>query len=113
MPNPVVFFEIGCKDRSTTAEFYSKLFDWGLNDTGMSTYIQTQVEQGIQGHIAAMGHEPHNYVTVYVEVDDIDAYLTKVVSLGGKKIVGPIPLPNGKKFAWFSDIEGTVIGLYS
>ena len=112
-PTPVVYFEIGCRDKGKTSEFYCKLFGWGINDTPMATYVNTNSDKGIQGHISAMGHEPHNYVTVYIEVDDIDAYLADVEKLGGKKIVGQVPLPNGKKFAWFSDPEGTVIGLYS
>ena len=66
---------------------------------------------GIDGHITALGHEPHNYVTVYVQVDDIPAYLAKAVGLGGKKIVGPIDIPTGS-FAWMSDPEGTLIGLF-
>ena len=66
---------------------------------------------GIDGHITALGHEPHNYVTVYVQVDDIPAYLAKAAGLGGKKIVGPIDIPTGR-FAWMSDPEGTLIGLF-
>ena len=34
-------------------------------------------------------------MTVYVEVDDIVAYLEKAQQLGGKKIVGPIDIPVG------------------
>ena len=61
---------------------------------------------GIPGHITALGHEPHNYVTVYVEVSDINAYLAKAQELGGKKLVGPIDIPTGS-FAWMADPEGT------
>lgn len=111
-PNPVVHFEIGCKDKAKTSDFYAQLFGWGIEEKGPATYINTNSEKGIQGHIASLGHEPHNYINVYVEVDDIDAYLEKVVSLGGKKIVGPVPLPDGRKFAWFSDVEGTLMGLF-
>jgi hypothetical protein len=65
----------------------------------------------VTGHITALGHEPHNYVTVYVQVDDIDAYLAKAQGLGGKKLVGPIDIPTGA-FAWMSDPEGNLIGLF-
>jgi predicted enzyme related to lactoylglutathione lyase len=73
--------------------------------------IETGGTGGIAGHITALGHEPHNFVTVYVEVDDIPAYLAKAEQLGGKKIVGPIEIPTGS-FAWMADVEGTVIGLF-
>jgi predicted enzyme related to lactoylglutathione lyase len=52
----------------------------------------------------------HHYTIFYVAVEDIIAALAKAEALGGKKIVGPIPIPTGT-FAWFSDIDGNTIGL--
>jgi predicted enzyme related to lactoylglutathione lyase len=105
----VVHFEIGCRNSASTQEFYSKLFDWQIRAQGPAAMIDTG--GGITGHITALGHEPHNYVTVYVQVDDIPAYLAKAQGLGGKKIVGPIEIPTGS-FAWMSDPEGTLIALF-
>jgi uncharacterized protein len=59
----------------------------------------------------SLGHEPHQYTTFYVEVASIVATLEAVERLGGKKIVGPVPLPTGQ-FAWFADPEGNTIGLW-
>jgi uncharacterized protein len=111
MGQPVVHFEIGCRDSKRTQEFYGKLFDWKIQEAGPAAMIDTGSANGIPGHITALGHEPHNYVTVYVEVDDIPAYLAKAELLGGKKIVGPIDIPTGS-FAWMADPEGTTIGLF-
>ena len=111
MGKPVVHFEIGCRDSARTQEFYGKLFDWKIQAAGPAAMIDTGGSGGIQGHITALGHEPHNYVAVYVEVDDIPAYLAKAEQLGGKKIVGPIDIPTGS-FAWMADPEGTTIGLF-
>ena len=111
MGQPVVHFEIGCKDSASTQEFYAKLFDWQIQQAGPAAMIETGGAGGINGHITSLGHEPHNFVTVYVQVDDIPAYLTKAQGLGGKKIVGPIDIPSGS-FAWMSDPEGTLIGLF-
>jgi predicted enzyme related to lactoylglutathione lyase len=66
--------------------------------------------EGINGHITTLGHEPNNYVTVYVQVDDVKAYLDKATALGGKTLVPPIAIPTGK-FAWFADPEGNMIAL--
>ena len=111
MGQPVVHFEIGCRDSARTQEFYSKLFDWQIQQAGPAAMIATGGTGGIDGHITSLGHEPHNFVTVYVQVNDIEAYLAKAQSLGGKKIVGPIEIPTGS-FAWMADPEGTVIGLF-
>jgi len=111
MGQPVVHFEIGCKDSAKTQEFFAKLFDWKITAAGPAAMIDTGAGRGIQGHITSLGHEPHNYVTFYVEVDDINAYLAKAQELGGKKIVGPVEIPTGS-FAWMTDPEGNVIGLF-
>lgn len=108
MPNPVVHFEIGCRDRGKTAQFYTSLFDWKIQEQGPASTIDAG--GGISGHITALGHEPHHYTTFYVEVDDIAACLKKAESLGGKKLVGPVRIPTGL-FAWFTDPEGNMIGL--
>ena len=39
--------------------------------------------------------------------------LEKAVDLGGKKLVGPVKLPNNTLFGWFADPEGNMIGVYA
>jgi predicted enzyme related to lactoylglutathione lyase len=108
---PVVHFEIGCTDTERTNKFYTSIFGWSGNVSPMASMLNTNTDKGVQGHITNLGHEPKHYVTFYIEVDDIPAYLSKVEEAGGKKIVGPIKLPDGKQFAWFSDPDANVIGL--
>jgi predicted enzyme related to lactoylglutathione lyase len=62
--------------------------------------IDTAGNGGIHGHITSLGHEPQHYVTVYVQVDDVKAYLDKAQSLVGKILVAPVVIPTGT-FAWF------------
>ncbi len=108
MGRPVVHFEIGCRDKARTSDFFSKLFDWRTQEMGPATLIDAG--SGISGHITSLGHEPHHYVTVYIEVDDVQAYLDKAVALGGKALLPVIPIPQGE-FSWFSDPDGNTIGL--
>jgi predicted enzyme related to lactoylglutathione lyase len=108
MSNPVVHFEIGCRDKSRTEEFYSKMFDWKLSPMGPATMIDTG---GIGGHITELGHEPHHYTTFYVQVDDVQAALDKAQELGGKTVVPPVAIPTGT-FAWFADLDGNTVGLF-
>lgn len=107
---PVVHFEIGGRDSAKTQAFYSKLFDWEITQAGPAANINTGGAGGINGHITALGHEPYNYVTVYVQVDDIQTYLDKAKALGGKTLIPAVPIPTGK-FAWLADPDGNLIGL--
>jgi uncharacterized protein len=111
MGRPVVHFEVGCRDKARTSEFFTRLFDWNTQESGPATMINTGADSGINGHITALGHEPHNYVTLYVEVEDVQAYLDKAVALGGKALLPVITIPQGQ-FSWFSDPDGNTIGLW-
>ena len=110
--HPVVHFEIGGRDSEKTQQFFTALFDWKTEAAGPAAMIATGSEVGIQGHITSLGHEPFNYVTIYVQVDDLQAYLDKAETLGGKAIVPPTEIPGMGSFAWLSDIDGNTIGLW-
>ena len=109
MPNPIIHFEIGCRDLAKAQSFFSSLFDWQIKSAGPAATIDTGGPVG--GHITALGHEPFHYTTFYVQVDDVQAYLDKANSLGGRTLVPPIDIPTGT-FAWFSDPDGNTIGLF-
>lgn len=106
--NPVVFFEIGCANLPETKQFYQQVFGW---EPDAANHVNPSTELGIPGHLVSLGHEPHQYVTVYIQVPDIVAAIEKVEANSGKKIVGPIPLPDGKQFAWVQDNGGNILGL--
>ena len=112
MGNPVVHFEIGGKDAARAAEFYRSLFGWSASAYGPALMIDTGSKEGVQGHITALGHEPHRYTMFYVQTDDIGASLKKAESLGGKVVVPETPIPGNGSFAWFSDLDGNTVGLF-
>jgi predicted enzyme related to lactoylglutathione lyase len=107
--HPIVHFEIGCRDRAKTEQFFADLFGWHMHENGPAATIDA-AEAGIPGHITSLNHEPYHYTMFYVEVEDVKAYLDKAVALGGKILVPPIKIPTGT-FAWFADLEGNTIGL--
>jgi predicted enzyme related to lactoylglutathione lyase len=113
---PVVHFEIGCRDSAKLQGFYAKMFDWKIQQAGPAAMVDTGNAGGpvpnINGHFNSLGHEPHNYVTIYVMVDDLNAYLKKAEGLGGKTLVRPQEVPGMGHFAWLADPEGTIVGLW-
>ncbi len=112
MGRPVVYFEIGCRDRAKTDSFYAGLFDWEMTPEESATTV-SPVEGGIGGHIVAFGHEPHRQTIFYVLVDDLQATLDRAGELGGKTLVPPVEIPGDRgSFAWLADPEGNTIGLY-
>ncbi len=119
MPAPVVHFEIGCQNLEQTTRFYSDIFGWEcpacdqnmamVNNLGPYAAAKSD---GIGGHISALGHPPHQYVTFYIQVDDIEATLSKINGMGGSTLVPKQEVPGMGWFAWFKDPEGNAIGLW-
>lgn len=112
MGNPVVYFEIGSKDSTRSTEFYAGLFDWKIERQGPAAAISTGGPGGIPGHIVDLAAEWGRYITVYVEVDDLQAYLDKAQSLGGKILLPPVPIPGQGSFAWLADPDGNIVGIW-
>lgn len=112
MKHPVVHFEIGCRDGDRTREFFSQLFDWDVSSAESGMMIDAGGPGSVGGHIAELGPEWGAYVTVYVEVEDLELYLEKAADLGGKTLVHPVTLPGQGSFAWLAAPEGNIIGIW-
>ena len=112
MPNPVVHWEIQTSNSDKVGEFFAKLFDWHVDSDNPFNYgvVDTHAEGGINGGIGGQGSGV-NRVTFYVQVDDLDAYLKKAESLGGKTITPPMEIPGVVTLAHFADPEGNVVGI--
>ncbi len=114
MTNPVVHWELGAKDAAKMGAFYGELFGWKIEHNAAMNYRMVDTgDQGLGGGIRQndkVSMPP--YVTFYVQVDDLQAYLDKVEQLGGKTMVPPTVIPNMGAFALFTDPEGQMLGLF-
>jgi predicted enzyme related to lactoylglutathione lyase len=109
--NPVVHFEIGAADDGPLAEFYGKLFSWGLRpySGGGYTTIDTRGGGGINGGIGrSQTGEP--WSSFYVETEDLRATLDRANELGGTTVM-PVTNLGPVSIAMFGDPDGLLIGL--
>jgi uncharacterized protein len=116
MANPVVHFEIIGKDGDKTKQFFADLFGWSIDSSNPMNYGlvdpgEGSQDRGIAGGISGAMEDSPGYITVYVEVDDIEASLAKAVELGGTKLFGPETIQPGITLAMFTEPEGKVVGL--
>jgi uncharacterized protein len=111
MANPIVHWEITSSDGKPLHAFYSQMFDWDIDANNPYDYgmVNTKVEGGVNGGIS--GSPTGNLVTIYVQVEDLQAALDKAESLGGKTVMPPMDIPGAVSMAQFSDPQGNVIGL--
>lgn len=113
MPNPVVHWEIAGTDGPRIQKFYRELFDWKMNVMdNMGGYGLVDTEAGgINGGVFA-GPKGHPFLTFYVQVDDLQAYLDKATKLGGQAVVPPTPIPGIGSYAFLKDPDGNIVGIF-
>jgi predicted enzyme related to lactoylglutathione lyase len=114
MGNPVVHWEIAAKDAAKQQDFYRKLFDWNIQVDNTMNYgvVRTGGTGGIDDGIFAPPNSDWKGVTFYIAVDDLQAYLDKAGSMGGKTVLPPMPIPGVGSIAQFIDPERNCIGLF-
>lgn len=111
MPNPVVHFEVTGTDGKMLQDWYSGIFGWKVNAENPMNYGIVEAQgSGIGGGISA-GEGGAKAVTFYIAVDDLQASLDKVQSLGGKTVMPVMEIPGMVTLAVFSDPEGNVVGM--
>jgi len=113
MAQPIVHFEIAGEDAGKLQSFYRDLFDWKIDANNPMGYGFANTGEGSIGGGILQGHGPMpHYLTLYVQVPDLDSHLKKVESFGGRTVVPPTNIPNGGSFAMFADPAGNVVGLF-
>ncbi|MDD7967943.1 VOC family protein [Actinomycetospora lemnae] len=112
MSNPVLHFEIGGADGARSRRFYAELFGWSVTteDHGYGV-VSTGGSTGIGGGIMQAPDGVRPWVTVYVQVDDLEKSLERAEELGGSRIMGPAPIGDMGEVAMFADPDGNPIGL--
>ena len=121
MTGRVVHFEIPYDDAERARTFYTEAFGWTLNAVPGMDYTLATTGPGdesgpnepgfIDGGMAARG-VPLAGPTVVIDVDDIEAALAKVESLGGSTLLAKTPVGEMGFSAYFHDSEGNVVGLW-
>ena len=116
MPNPVVHFEINSSDVEKSQSFFKELFDWHIEAMPMEAMpgmVYGMVDTHSGGISGGISNSPdgQTHVTFYIEVDDLQAYLDKAESLGGKTVLPVMEISGMVTLAMFSDPAGAVVGL--
>lgn len=116
MANAFVHVELNSNNVAKARDFYSKLFDWKLEDVPMgpsTTY--TMIRTGDDKTGGGMWQNPVGpgsaWIT-YVAVDDIEAATAKVRELGGTVTQDIAEVPNMGRFAIITDPSAATIGLW-
>src|SRR5262249_40592235 len=117
MANAFVHVELSTSDLGRAKEFYSKLFDWKLEDMPMpgagATYTMINVGQGTGGGMMGnpLPRTPSRWMA-YVGVDDIHASTKKAKELGAQVLVDVTEVGQYGLMSVISDPTGAVLAMW-
>jgi len=108
--------ELATTDVSTAKKFYRDALDWELVDTqaGDMVYTKVKVNDLEVGGMMSLPPDAPGMPPAwgsYVTVDDVDARVARVQSLGGKLLVAPRDIPDVGRFAVIADPQGAMLGM--
>jgi predicted enzyme related to lactoylglutathione lyase len=114
MANAFVHMELNTTDPAKAKDFYSKLFDWKLEDMpGPMPY--TMINTGEKPGGGMMKHPvpgaPSMWLT-YIGVDDVKTATEKAKSLGATALQENMEVPNYGWFSILTDPTGAVFALW-
>ena len=117
MANPFVHVELNTPDPEKAKAFYSKLFQWELEEIPNSavpagTYTIVKVGTGTGGGIMQQVPGGPAGWLAYVAVDDIHAATQKAKSLGGKIMKDVTEVPGMGWLSFIKDPTGSILGLW-
>jgi len=128
--SPVVHFEMPARDKKRTADFYSSVFGWKMNQLGeeMGNYLLAQTTETDEnnmvktpgaingGFFEYQDKEGFNMPHLVISVDNLEESIKKVEGAGGKVLGGsrgkePDDIPGVGLYVSFIDSEGNHVGM--
>lgn len=114
----VVHIEIPTSNAKESAEFYEKLFGWGIMRDEQMDYTMFSAEPGPGGGFTKIGgewggHVQVGHVLIYINSEDIEADLKQAEALGGSIAQPKMEIPNTGWFGIFTDPTGNTVALYT
>ena len=122
MAGGVIHFEIPADDENRAREFYSSAFGWKISAMPELSYAMLMTtptdEAGmpsVPGSINGGMFRREGELTsplITVDVEDIDAALEKISTLGGSTVQAKQAVGDMGWAAYFRDPEGNILGLW-
>jgi uncharacterized protein len=111
---PVDWFEVLGSDAARTQRFYCELFGWTVDESRFPGYrpVDTHAGKAAIGGALGGGDGGSIWATVYANVPDVEATLTRAEQLGGSRVYGPNQVDDHTLTGALRDPAGNVFGLY-
>lgn len=106
--------EAGSHDAQTTARFPRQVFGWEITYDEKTGIYETPAEAGqsaFGGGVFTLRRARLPFLTIYIQVDDIEAKLEAVKAHGGLIVDPPLTLPSGSRICLFNEPSGATLAM--
>lgn len=112
----VVHFEINSENPEKAVKFYEDVFGWKVQRFGeVGDYWMAvtgdEKEPGIDGGIQRK-KDPKATTYIVINVPSVDDFSKRIEEHGGKVVNPKMPIPGVGYAAYFTDLDGNVVGIF-
>ena len=111
--NPVVFWELASHDAAASVEFLRKAFDWTVEfneRVGFHIVDEAHGADKFNGGVFTLRKAKLPFLTIYIQVDDIDAKAKLIEELGGHIVEGPVEVGDSR-ICLFNEPSGVTLAM--
>lgn len=111
--NPLVFWELASNDAEKSVAFFRDVFEWEIEfNEKLGFYIVSAelASEPMAGGIFTLGTARLPFLTLYLQVDDIEAKAKEVEKHGGH-IVEPPHVIGGSRICLFNEPSGVTFAM--
>jgi len=113
--NPVVFWELASYDMEKSVQFFRDVFDWRIDfNDRLGFYIipeSTPQGESMEGGVFTLKKAKLPFLTLYIQVDDMDNKARWIEEKGGFITEGPREIPGGSKICLFNEPSGVTFAM--
>lgn len=109
--NTFCHVEFQSTDLERSQRFYEGMFEWTFRSFGDEMVVFGQGDRHLGGLVKAEKVEAGASPSVWIEVDNIEQYLARAPTMGGRATGEKSPVPNVGWSAVLQDPDGNSVGL--
>lgn len=112
--NPIVFWELASHDAEKSVKFFEDVFEWEVPMNERLGFYTTNVgedAEAIDGGIFTLKKAKLPFLTLFIQVEDIDAKARKIEECGGNLIEPPHALDSGASICLFNEPSGVTFAM--
>lgn len=113
--NSIVWWELASHDAEKTADFLKKVFNWQIvydENTGCFDFpISTGESKLTGGGVFTLKKAKLPFLTIYIQVEDIDRKAQLVEQSGGYILEAPFTISRGVRICLFNEPSGVTLAM--